>query len=199
MRGVIAGGVRRPAGAVLVAAGPWTPELVDTACGARSGPSGEWWWSSSWVPRRAVLEQADVKAVHSGEPGSLFSLVAGDGACSLGSTFLTTEPDPATWVERLLEAGTRFVPGLRDARVVGSRAARPQSFDGRPLVGEVLGIEGCGGSGARSLRHLGRPATARLAAPDALLGGDEELPPELAAAFALGGEHPGHDSWEDRV
>ena len=29
VHGVIAGGVRRTAGAVLVAAGPWTPEVVD--------------------------------------------------------------------------------------------------------------------------------------------------------------------------
>lgn len=184
-RGVIAGGVRRPAGAVLVAAGPWTPELVDTTRVWR--PIGAVWGVVVEVELgaapRHVLEQADVKAVHSGEPGSLFSLVAGDGTCSLGSTFLTTEPDPATWVERLLEAGTRFVPGLRDARVVGSRAcARPQSFDGRPLVGEVLGIEGlwvAAGHGPWGISA--GPATARLAA-DALLGGDEELPAALAAA-----------------
>ena len=120
---------------------------------------------------RHVLEQADVKAVHSGEPGSLFSLVAANGACSLGSTFLTAEPDPATWVEPLLAAGTRFVPALRDAPVAGTRAcARPQSFDGRPLVGEVLGIEGlwvAAGHGPWGISA--GPATARLAA-GALLG-----------------------------
>ena len=184
VRGVIAGGMRRPAGAVLVAAGPWTPELVDTTRVWR--PIGAVWGVVIEVeleaPPRHVLEQADVKAVHSGEPGSLFSLVAANGACSLGSTFLTAEPDPATWVEPLLAAGTRFVPALRDAPVTGTRAcARPQSFDGRPLVGEVLGIEGlwvAAGHGPWGISA--GPATARLAA-GALLGGDE-VPAALAAA-----------------
>ena len=75
--------------------------------------------------------------------GALFSLVAADGQVSLGSTFLPEQPDPAALGGRLRRAGERFVPGLRRAEVVGARAcARPQSLDGRPLVGRLPGQEG---------------------------------------------------------
>ena len=66
-----------------------------------------------------------------------------DGQVSVGSTFLPEAPDPPAWAPTLRRGGERFVPGLRRAKVVGARAcARPQSFDGRPLVGEVPGQEG---------------------------------------------------------
>jgi glycine/D-amino acid oxidase-like deaminating enzyme len=183
-RGVIADGVRRPAGVVLVAAGPWTPEAVDT--------TGVW---RPIVPvwgvvveleldeePQHVLEESDVSAVHSGEPGTLFSLVTADGLCSLGSTFLTTEPDADGWIARLVDRGKAFVPAVADARVVRTRAcARPQSFDGRPLVGELPGVGGlwvAAGHGPWGIST--GPATARVVA-DAILGRGE-VPEALEAA-----------------
>ncbi|HEY1273387.1 MAG TPA: FAD-binding oxidoreductase [Thermoleophilaceae bacterium] len=183
-RGVIAGGVRRPAGAVLVTAGPWTPETVDTTGVWR--PIAPVWGvvvelELEDAPRN-VLEESDVSSVHSGEPGTLFSLVAADGLCSLGSTFLTSEPVPGDWVERLVERGREFVPAVAGARVTGTRAcARPQSFDGRPLVGELPGVDGlwvAAGHGPWGMST--GPATARVAV-DAMLGRGEAVPAELAA------------------
>ena len=101
--GVVVDGAVREAGAVVVAAGPWTPALVD--------PSGTWrpirpYWGvivelelGDDAPRH-VLEEADVEdATAPGAPreadGSVgFSLVTADGRSSLGSTFLPAEPDP---------------------------------------------------------------------------------------------------------
>jgi glycine/D-amino acid oxidase-like deaminating enzyme len=172
-RGVLSAGVRRPAGAVLVAAGPWTPELVD--------PTRSWqpivpvWGVVAEVelpePPRHVLEEAGVEAVAGGEPGSIFSLVAVDGQVSVGSTFLAeAPPDPAAWAGPLRRAGERFVPSLGRAKVTGARACpRPQSLDGRPLVGELRGHEGlwvAAGHGPWGLST--GPATARLVV-DALL------------------------------
>jgi glycine/D-amino acid oxidase-like deaminating enzyme len=60
--------------------------------------------------------------------------------------------------------------------------ARPLSADGRPLLGPVPGVEGLHlvtGHGAWGI-SLG-PGSARLVA-DAVLGGSEEIPAELAAA-----------------
>lgn len=171
-RGVLSAGVRRPAGAVLVAAGPWTPELVD--------PTRTWqpilpvWGVVAEVqlpdPPRHVLEEAGVEEVGGGAGGPIFSLVAADGQVSVGSTFLADAPDPATWAGRLRRGGERFVPSLARARVVGARAcARPQSVDGRPLVGELRGLEGlwvAAGHGPWGIST--GPATARIAV-DALL------------------------------
>jgi glycine/D-amino acid oxidase-like deaminating enzyme len=125
-RGVLAAGVRRPADAVLVAAGPWTPDVIDT--------TGTWrpivpvWGVVADVemddPPRHVLEEAGVEEVAAadGPPGSIFSLVPADGQISVGSTFLSTAPEPAEWAGRLRRGGERFVPGLARAKVVGARA-----------------------------------------------------------------------------
>jgi len=135
----------RSAGAVLVAAGPWTPAVVD--------PTGHWrpiapvWGVNVEValddPPRAILEEGGVEtAVTGAAPASLFSLVTAGGVSALGSTFLDEEPDPATLAPALLERGAAFVPALAEADPVSVRAcARPQSFDGRPLLGSVPGIE----------------------------------------------------------
>jgi glycine/D-amino acid oxidase-like deaminating enzyme len=135
-------------------------------------------------PPRHVLEETgveDLSAPGPGPAGSIFSLVAADGAVSVGSTFLAEEPDPVTWAGRLRRAGEPFVPALERARVEAARAcARPQSLDGRPLVGPAGGIEGlwiAAGHGPWGIST--GPATARLAA-DALLG-RTEVPPELRA------------------
>jgi glycine/D-amino acid oxidase-like deaminating enzyme len=176
------------AGAVLVAAGPWTPEVVD--------PSGAWrpirpvWGVNVEValddPPAEILEEAGVEAAVEGsaEP-LLFSLVTAGGRSALGSTFLDAEPDPQAYVARLVRRGAAYLPALERAEVIGVRAcARPQSFDGRPLVGPVPGVEGlhvAAGHGPWGI-SVG-PATARLAA-DAILGDDAAIPPELHVARA---------------
>ncbi|HKP21909.1 MAG TPA: FAD-binding oxidoreductase, partial [Thermoleophilaceae bacterium] len=182
-RGVLSAGVRRPAGAVIVAAGPWTPEVVDPTRGWR--PIVPVWGVVADVdmsdPPRHVLEEAGVEAVAGGDAddGALFSLVAADGRVSVGSTFLPGPPSPELWEGRLRRRADRFVPGLRHAEVVGLRAcARPQSVDGRPILGELRAQQGlwvAAGHGPWGIST--GPASARLVA-DALLG-RAEIPEPL--------------------
>jgi glycine/D-amino acid oxidase-like deaminating enzyme len=138
-------------------------------------------------PPRHVLEEAGVEAVGAGAPASIFSLVAGDGqVVSVGSTFLAEQPDAPAWAPTLRRAGERFVPGLRRAKVVGARAcARPQSVDGRPLVGELAGQEGlwvAAGHGPWGIST--GPATGRITV-DAMLG-KAEVPAALSVERASG-------------
>jgi D-hydroxyproline dehydrogenase subunit beta len=149
--GVVVDGVVRAAGAVVVAAGPWTPALVD--------PSGTWrpihpFWGvivelelGDAAPRH-VLEEAEVEdatapgASHEPEGSVGFSLVTADGRSSLGSTFLPAKPDPRDHEARLRDRGTRYVPVIAGSATRGLRAcARPLALDGRPLVGAVPGID----------------------------------------------------------
>jgi glycine/D-amino acid oxidase-like deaminating enzyme len=134
---------------VVVAAGPWTPAIVD--------PTGVW---RPIVPRWGVVVpvELDPPPIHvmeeaeiSIEPGAgedefarrAFSLVTADGVSSLGSTFLADEPDPDATVPSLVTRGARFVPAIADARLGRPRlCARPLSLDGRPLIGRVPGIDG---------------------------------------------------------
>jgi D-hydroxyproline dehydrogenase subunit beta len=200
VRGVLAGGQHCAAGAVLVAAGPWAPEVIDPTLAWR--PIVPVWGVVVDVrmddPPRHVIEEAGVEDVAGGgervpegeslrsrapraRPTTLFSLVPADSV-ALGSTFLAEEPDPATWAGVLRRAGERFVPALGRARVEGARAcARPQSLDARPLVGPARGVDGlwiAAGHGPWGIST--GPATARLVA-DALLG-RAAVPPTLAAA-----------------
>ena len=189
-RGVLAAGVRRPADAVLVAAGPWTPEVIDTT--RTWQPIVAVWGVVADVemddPPRHVLEEAGVEDVAAagggaaGPPDSIFSLVPADGQISVGSTFLPDAPEPAAWAGRLRRAGERFVPGLARAKVVGARACpRPQSLDGRPLVGELPGLEGLWAAAGHGPWGISTgAATARIAA-DALLG-RAEVPSALSVA-----------------
>jgi D-hydroxyproline dehydrogenase subunit beta len=185
-RGVLAAGVRRPAAAVLVAAGPWTPEVIDPTRAWR--PIVPVWGVVADVEMDEqpahVLEEAGVEAVGGGGPASIFSLVPADGQVSVGSTFLPEAPDPPAWAPTLRRGGERFVPGLRRAKVVGARACpRPQSFDGRPLVGEVPAHEGLWAAAGHGPWGISTgPATARIAA-DALLGAAEVPAPLSVARF----------------
>lgn len=175
--GVEVDGERVAAEAVVVAAGPWSPALVD--------PTGHWrpirplWGVVATIdlpePPRHVLEAVwiDAGIAPGGEPSGIdFSLVTAAGSSSLGSTFLAEEPDALSIVPRLVEQGARFVPAVARASVLGVRAcARPLSFDGRPLVGPVPGIEGlwiAAGHGPWGIST--GPASARQLAT-ALLGG----------------------------
>jgi D-hydroxyproline dehydrogenase subunit beta len=187
-RGVLVGGEHCAAGAVLVAAGPWTPEVID--------PTGSWqpivpvWGVVVEVlmddAPGHVLEQTGIDALVEGAPESLFSLVVANGSASLGSTFLAREPEPASWAGVLKRSGVAFVPGLERAKVERARAcARPVSFDGRPLIGPVTGVDGlwvAAGHGPWGMST--GPATGRLTA-DALLG-RADVPEALSAARFAG-------------
>ncbi len=187
-RGVLAAGVRRPAGAVLVAAGPWTPEVIDTT--RRWQPIVPVWGVVADVemedPPRHVLEELGVEELAAGDEGaaagSIFSLVTADGQISVGSTFLMEPPEPAEWAGRLRRRGERFVPGLARAKVVGARACpRPQSRDGRPLLGELLGLEGLWAAAGHGPWGISTgPASARIVA-DAVLAG-AEVPAALSVS-----------------
>lgn len=151
VRGVSgADGTRVATEHVVVAAGPWSPALID--------PTGAWRpIRPSWgvvvgvdlsAPPVHVLEEAEISI----EPGAAdpdpdagisFSLITAAGVSSLGSTFLDDEPDPAALVSTIVDRGARFVPAIADAHLGAHRVcARPLSLDGRPLVGAVPGVDG---------------------------------------------------------
>jgi glycine/D-amino acid oxidase-like deaminating enzyme len=183
--GVVVGGERRAADAVVVAAGPWSPEALDVA--PRWRPVTPLWGVVAQVglpdPPRHTLEQAGVEALTStGDvPDSLFSMVTAGGASAVGSTFTPERPDAAAIAPVLLERGARFVPALAGARIDHVRAcARPLSADGRPLLGPVAdGLYLLTGHGPWGVT-LG-PGSARVVA-DAVLGRPVDIPAELAAA-----------------
>ena len=111
------------------------------------------------------------------------SLVPLAGLATIGSTFLSREPDPAAWTERILARAATFVPAVVDAPIRGVRAcARPLSIDGRPLVGAVPGRKGlfvCAGHGPWGIST--GPASARLVV-DEILGRRPAIPAELDPA-----------------
>jgi D-hydroxyproline dehydrogenase subunit beta len=171
-----------PAGAVALAAGPWSSELA----AARVGPL---WGVNVEVrlpePPRHVLEQSGIDAVLGAGGGlqSLFSIVTAGGVSAVGSTFLRDEPDPAELAPVLLERGARFLPALGAVGLFSARACpRPQSFDNRPLLGphpEIERLHLATGHGAWGI-SLG-PGSAELVA-GAILGDGVEIPGELAAS-----------------
>ena len=184
--------------AVLVAAGPWSPRLIDS--------TGRW---RPIVPTFGVtlqlridgaapshiVEEDEVDAVNRAaaateraaavedetEPPSLFSLATAGGISTLGSTFLTAEPDESVIQRLLLRRAREFLPAIEGAEVVGRRVcARPQSIDGRPFIGaagEIAGLYVCAGHGPWGIST--GPASAAIAARAVLDG--TLPPPELAA------------------
>jgi glycine/D-amino acid oxidase-like deaminating enzyme len=188
----LAGGHLHAAGSVLIAAGPWSPAVVDPSGGWR--PIERTWGVTVAVrlgrPPRHILEQVGVGEINQPgaqpEPGdrdgfeSTFSLITAQGMSVVGSTFLAHQPDPVSGGPRLLPRGARFVPGLRTAGIEELRVcARPQSVDGRPLVGRVPGHDNvfiAAGHGPWGIST--GPATAGLVA-DLLLGRNPTIPAEL--------------------
>ena len=190
MEGDRAVGVRtpqgeEPAGAVVVAAGPWSAALVD--------PSGAWrpvvpsWGVNVELrlshPPRHSIEETGIESlkIAGGVTGPLFSIVTRGGVSALGSTFLPEQPDPAELAPALLERGMRFIPQLAGTHAASVRAcARPASPDGRPLLGPLAtqALFLATGHGPWGV-SLG-PGSARLVA-DAVLGKPANIPPELAA------------------
>jgi glycine/D-amino acid oxidase-like deaminating enzyme len=186
--GVTVNGERIDAGQVLVAAGPWTPEVID--------PTGTWrpirplWGAVVEVeladPPRHVLEQAGIEASIGAEsaegkrPEHDFSLVTMPGVSVVGSTFLEDQPDPRTWQEPILNLASKYVPGIVDAPIRGVRACpRPLSADGLPLIGAMPGRENlylCAGHGPWGIST--GPASAQLVT-ELMLGRDPDIPREL--------------------
>jgi glycine/D-amino acid oxidase-like deaminating enzyme len=198
---VLDDGTAVAADAVLVAAGPWTPRLVD--------PTGSWrpiraTWGVTLqlhlgdAATRHIVEEDEVDSINRAaaatehaadadgdEPPSLFSIASAAGISTLGSTFLPAEPDPARIEPLLLRRATAFLPAVAEANVVGRRlCARPQSIDGRPFIGPMAGVPGlfiCAGHGPWGI-SIG-PASAAIAAR-AILDGTPP-PQELDAARIL--------------
>lgn len=196
VRGVhLADGSTLEAAAILVAAGPWSPPLVDAG--------GEWRplrpthgvtvQVALPSPARCVLEEGVVHTVNrpvdalaDTDLASTFSLVSvnsgGASTGTVGSTFLAAPPDAEATAPLLVARGARFVPSLARARILRSRVCmRPQSLDGLPLVGTLPGVEGlavCTGHGPWGIST--GPASAALVV-DSILGRDDAgIPPELA-------------------
>jgi D-amino-acid dehydrogenase len=177
---------------VIVAAGPWTPALLD--------PRGAWrpivpiWGVIVEIelehPPTHVLEESEnTMSIEPPESGDVelgevvFSLITARGRSSLGSTFLAEQPEVATYRELLVQRGRRFVPDVATAHILGTRLCpRPVSRDGRPLVGPVPWLRGAivaAGHGPWGIST--GPATARMAA-DLALGRDPAIPAALSPA-----------------
>jgi glycine/D-amino acid oxidase-like deaminating enzyme len=200
VRGVmLADGKRTAAGTVLIAAGPWSPPLVD--------PTGAWepikrTWGvtvqldlGDAAPNH-VIEEDEVDAVNrpvvaaarapegepEADPYTLFSVAAAGGISTLGSSFLASEPDAPRIARLLMERGAAYLPAIARAPVREIRVcARPQSADSRPFIGPVTGVEGlfvCAGHGPWGIST--GPASAALVV-EAMLNG-APVPPELAAS-----------------
>jgi glycine/D-amino acid oxidase-like deaminating enzyme len=200
--GVRTPGGHEPAGAVVIAAGPWS-----AAAAGLPIPVTALWGAVVEVhldePPRHTVEEAGVDAAIAGdEPAGVQDTIAGDepagvndtiadragapvftavthgGATVIGSTFSAERPDADALAPVLLARGARFLPALRGAPVIGARAcARPGSPDGRPLLGPFEEVFLATGHGAWGIT-LG-PASARIVA-DAVLDG-RPVPPALAA------------------
>lgn len=178
VRGILAAGTPISAGQVLVAAGPWTSELLPGAAGK---PEIAPVWG---VVVGTQLDDAPghvLEELSIGRPGAardrLFSLVTAGEITGVGSTFLPTEPSPEALATEIMLRGTPFVPALARAPVVSVRAcARPVAFDGRPFVGAVPHVAGlyvCAGHGPWGIST--GPASA-LQVANQMLGLAEEHP-----------------------
>jgi glycine/D-amino acid oxidase-like deaminating enzyme len=174
---------RSEARKVLVAAGPWSVDLIPGW--AQKPPITRSWGVVVTIglasPPRRILEELSIDASGSEEPFA-FSLMTAGSSTSLGSTFLDAEPDPAALVDQLQKRGRWFVPGIEQAEVLGVRlCARPVPFDGRPLIGPVPGLPNvyvCAGHGPWGIST--GPGSARLIA-DVILGDSpDRIPPRLA-------------------
>ena len=139
---LLADGTRIGADAVLVAAGPWTSELIDPdGAPARIRPT----WGVTLQLRldgdapRHIVEEDEVDSINRAaaateraaletgdDPPSLFSLASAGGVSALGSTFLPSEPDPALIQPLLLRRAAEFLPLVERAEILERRiCARP--------------------------------------------------------------------------
>jgi glycine/D-amino acid oxidase-like deaminating enzyme len=192
--GVVVDGRLFAANAIVIAAGPWTGDVIGRPS-AWPAIASSWGVVASLAlerPPRHVLEEIDIE-IEPGDgnddPGAGFgfSLVTAGGQSALGSTFLPEPPVDSAVLGALRDRGARYVPGIARARVEGMRTcARPVTPDGRPLIGAVPGIRGAfvaAGNGPWGIST--GPGTARLVA-DLVLERDPTIPPELEAARFTG-------------
>jgi D-hydroxyproline dehydrogenase subunit beta len=172
--------------AVLVAGGPWTPEILELD--PPWPPISRTWGVTVQValgqPPFHILEEGVVHTINvpSGHADSLFSMVTAGGVGTVGSTFVAEQPDPAELAPRLVERGAAFVPALADAPIRDVRlCARPQSADGHPFIGPVPEVDGlyvCAGHGPWGMST--GPASAAMVV-DQILGRADRVPEGLRA------------------
>lgn len=197
----IARGVRlsdgRTVGAdlVLVASGPWTPEVLTNDEDWR--PIQRTWGVTLTVelpdPPRHILEEEEIGEVAPGgefrwqvpaEERAAFSLATASGRSAVGSTFFPSEPDPAAVEPLLIERARRFVPAVALAPILARRmCARPQSVDGRPLIGPFPGVDRlflCAGHGPWGIST--GPGSARLVVDAMLDGAMHPIPAALSVS-----------------
>jgi glycine/D-amino acid oxidase-like deaminating enzyme len=173
-----------PAGKVLVAAGPWTPELIDR--GERRRPVVFDWGVTVHIEFTGRLRHRIEELPVSDGPDA-----ATDGACErwevtptsdltvLGATHAHEHPDERASAQDVLRRTARFVPAAGRAPITEVRAcARPTSFDARPLIGRCVAEGLCAVTGHGPYGISLGPASARMAV-DALLH-DAPVPAELS-------------------
>ena len=175
-------GTHLAADAVLLAAGPWVPDLLPSD-GWRPAITRTWGVTVQVQPAAVpshILEEGTVHtinvaggmAVAGSDVPSIFSLMPAASLATIGSTFVATEPDPALVAPLLLERAAAFVPGIASAELIGFRVCgRPQSADGYPFIGPVPGVEGltiCAGHGPWGIST--GPASAELAVASMVSG-----------------------------
>ena len=177
------------AGSVVVAAGPWSPDVL-TAVGATSPapwpPIRRSWGVVAAIdlarPPRHVLEEIDIDIEpDDGGDGSAardegfgFSLVTADGSSALGSTFLPEPPEPTSVVEppartrRPIRPGDRVDAGRRNADVrPPGQPRRPSAPRRDPGIRNAFVAAGHGAVGDLDRPGLGparrgpRPGTPR--------------------------------------
>jgi sarcosine oxidase subunit beta len=158
------------AGAVVVAAGPWTRALVAGA-GVELPVSGARGWLLQTAPLPWTVEHAFQEATWPGEaevgdeagPPTMAQLAADPppprdegtaftlqqrptGAAVVGASLaasLREDPEHPETVRGLARRALRFVPGLAGVPVVASwSGVRPITPDGEPLIGPVPGLPG---------------------------------------------------------
>jgi glycine/D-amino acid oxidase-like deaminating enzyme len=179
-------GVLHTAGAVLVAAGPWSSELIGPAGASR--PVSALWGVTVQIalPPGHVIHHRIEEWDDSGTDAELrphihFEVTPLDTMSVLGASRATTHPDRARVAAVLVEHATRFLPAVASSSVIASRVgARPGTADALPLLGPVPDVEGlfvAAGHGPYGI-SLG-PGSGRIAA-DAVLG-----KAEVPAAFRV--------------
>ena len=181
------------AGAVVVAAGPWTRSLA-TGAGVELPVTGARGWLLQTAPlpwqvthafqeatwpgedevadQAAPLTMAELAAEETGatDEGTAFTLQQRPtGAAVVGASLaqsLREDPEHPETVRGLARRALRFVPGLAGVPVVASwSGVRPITPDGQPLVGPVPGLPGLWvAAGHGPVGVVLAPSTARMLA-----------------------------------
>jgi glycine/D-amino acid oxidase-like deaminating enzyme len=184
---------------VLVASGPWTPEVITNDEGWR--PIQRTWGVTLTVelpdPPRHILEEEEIGEVAPGgefrwqvprEERAAFSLATAARRSAVGSTFFPTEPNPEAVEPLLIERARHFVPAVALAPILARRiCARPQSVDGRPLIGPFPGVDRlfvCAGHGPWGIST--GPGSARLVADAMLDAASHPIPAALNVSRLTG-------------